>query len=75
MGAFNAGNFGRAERLFKTFVRRHPADSRAEDASFLRAVARQRRGDLEGAKVLARRYLRAYPDALRQEEAEAMLDR
>lgn len=75
MGAFNAGNFGRADHLFAAFVQHHPADSRAEDASFLRAVARQRRGDIAGAKVLARQYLQSYPGALRHEEAEAMLDR
>lgn len=75
MTAFNAGDFGRAERLFAAFARAHPEDSRAEDASFLRAVARQRRGDTEGAKGLARDYLDRYPGALRQQEAEAMLDR
>lgn len=75
MSAFNSGDFGRAERLFTAFAARHPRDSRAEDASFLRAVARQRRGDTEGAKALARQYLDRYPGALRQEEAKAMLGR
>lgn len=75
MQAFNSGNFGRAENLFTAFVQNHPGDSRAEDASFLRAVSSQRRGDTEDAKALAREYLQSYPGALRHEEAEAMLQR
>jgi TolA-binding protein len=72
MAAFSAGNYGQAERLFQDFERRHPADARKEDSTFLRAVARARRGDTEGARAAARQYLERYPNGLRAPEAERM---
>jgi len=73
MSAFSAGDFGKAERLFTAFERAHPADARVEDATFLRAVARARRGDVTAAQAIARDYLRRYPNGLRRAEAERLL--
>lgn len=73
MAAFTAGDFGKSERLFTAFERAHPADARVEDATFLRAVARARRGDVAAAQVIARDYLRRYPNGLRRAEAERLL--
>jgi hypothetical protein len=70
MAAFSAGDYGRAEALFVAFERAHPGDARVEDVLFLRAVARARRGDLGGARSLARAYLERYPSGLRRKEAE-----
>jgi ferric-dicitrate binding protein FerR (iron transport regulator) len=72
MGAFSAGNYGRADSLFAAFVRDFPRDGRAEDAMFLRADARARRGDGAGAAAAAREYLAAFPRGLRRPEAERM---
>jgi hypothetical protein len=65
MRAFNAGDHGAAERLFDAFVRDFPGDSRAEDAMFLVADSRARRGDGAGAREAARAYLRRFPAGLR----------
>jgi ferric-dicitrate binding protein FerR (iron transport regulator) len=72
MSAFSSGNYGEAEKLFQAFAARHPADPRAEDATFLSAVATARRGDPEGARALAKRYLARYPRGLRRREAERL---
>ena len=69
MGAFNAGDYGEADRLFVAYVREFPSDSRAEDAMFLLADARARRGDTAGAKEAARAYLRRFPTGLRAPSA------
>lgn len=72
MAAFSAGDYGQAERLFQDFERRHAGDARQEDSTFLRAVARARRGDAAGARAAARQYLERYPNGLRALEAEQM---
>lgn len=72
MAAFGAGDYGQAERLFLDFERHHPKDARHEDSTFLRAVARARRGDAEGARATARQYLQRYPHGLRAPEAERL---
>jgi TolA-binding protein len=72
MAAFSAGDYGRAERLFLAFGQDHPADARVEDATFLIAVARSRRGDVDGAGKIARQYLQRYPSGLRRVEAERL---
>jgi hypothetical protein len=72
MAAFGAGDYGQAERLFQDFERRHPEDARQEDSTFLRAVARARRGDAAGARATARQYLERYPHGLRAPEAERL---
>jgi TolA-binding protein len=73
MAAFGAGDYGQAERLFQDFERRHPEDARREDSTFLRAVARARRGDVAGARATARQYLERYPSGLRVPEAERLV--
>lgn len=70
MAAFGAGDYGQAEQLFRDFERHHPGDTRQEDSTFLRAVARARRGDAEGARAAARQYLDRYPNGLRAPEAQ-----
>ena len=72
MAAFGAGDYGQAERLFQEFERRHTEDARQEDSTFLRAVARARRGDAAGARATARQYLERYPNGLRAPEAERL---
>jgi FecR protein len=72
MQAFTSGDDVRADQLFAAFVRDFPRDGRAEDATFLRAKARARRGDTAGAKAVAREYLRAFPRGLRRPEAERL---
>jgi hypothetical protein len=72
MSAFSAGDYAHAEQLFSSFEQLHPADARVEDAAFLRAVARARRGDPNGARLLAHEYLRRYPGGLRRVEAERL---
>jgi len=72
MLAFKAGDDSRADGLFAAFIRDFPRDGRAEDATFLRAQARARRGDKAGAAALAREYLRAFPHGLRRPEAEQL---
>jgi TolA-binding protein len=69
MAAYSSGDYGRADGLFAAFVRDFPRDGRSEDATFLRADARARRGDAAGAAAAAREYLRAYPRGLRRPEA------
>jgi hypothetical protein len=73
MAAFRAGDYGQAERLFQDFERRHTEDARQEDSTFLRAVARARRGDAAGARATARQYLERYPNGLRVPEAERLV--
>jgi len=70
--AFGAGDYGQAERLFQEFERRHAEDARREDSTFLRAVARARRGDAAGARATARQYLERYPNGLRAPEAKRL---
>jgi TolA-binding protein len=73
MAAFDAGDYGRAEGAFLGFERRHSGDARCEDATFLRAVARARRGDTAGARAIAREYLERYPRGLRVQEAKQLI--
>ena len=54
VAAFGVGDHGRAETLFGAFAEDFSTDSRAEDATFLRADARARRGDKAGAAALQR---------------------
>ncbi len=72
MAAFSAGDYERSDALFAAFARAYPGDSRVEDAVFLRAVGRVRRGDTAGAREAARVYLEQFPSGLRREEAERM---
>jgi hypothetical protein len=70
VAAFRSGNYRRAEQLFDRFlVEGTPRDPRSEDAWFMKAVARSRLGDTEGAARLARDYLQRFPEGLRRPEA------
>lgn len=71
--AFRGGDYARAESMLASFAQDFPNDPRAEDAAFLRAVARSRAGDRGGAASLARAYLRSYPHGLRRREAEQLV--
>lgn len=73
MAAFSRGDYARAEALFGAFEREQPQDSRIEDALFLRALSRWRRGDRIGAREVLQVYLQRYPDGLRSSEAERLL--
>ncbi|MFO0642102.1 MAG: FecR domain-containing protein [Polyangiaceae bacterium] len=73
MRAFDAGDYGRADALFGAFARDFPSDSRTEDALFLRATSRARRGDSAGARDAAREYLRRYPSGFRAPEAKRLV--
>jgi TolA-binding protein len=71
---FEKGEYGTADRDFEAFLHEFPSDPRAEDASYLRTVARYRVGDREGAAALARSYLDTYPSGLRRPEAERIAE-
>jgi ferric-dicitrate binding protein FerR (iron transport regulator) len=73
MKTYEAGDYGRADVLFESFAREFPNDSRAEDALFLRADARARRGDREGASRAAADYLKRYPNGFRRAEAQRLV--
>jgi FecR protein len=70
--AFRAGRFDDADGLWQRFLDEHRDDPRAEDAAFLRAVGRARRGDAKGAASLARVYLERFPHGMRRREAETL---
>jgi TolA-binding protein len=73
MRAYEAGDYGRADALFGAFAREFPNDSRTEDALFLKAYARARRGDREGASRAASEYLKRYPQGFRSPEAKRLV--
>ncbi len=72
MAAFGAASYAQADDLLASFALEFGGDARAEDASFLRAVARSRMGDEAGAASLAGAYLRSFPLGLRRREAEEL---
>jgi TolA-binding protein len=72
MRAYLTGDFATAEARFDAFCIDDAEDARAEDAAFLRADARAKRGDLQGARAAARSYLKRYPNGLRRPEAERL---
>jgi hypothetical protein len=72
IAAFQAASYGQADGLLESFALDFASDARAEDASFLRAVARSRMGDAPGAASLARAYLQSFPRGLRRREAEEL---
>jgi hypothetical protein len=74
MASFEAGEYFRADSELEQFAREFPEDPRCEDAAYLRAVARFRRGDKAGAAALARAYLSMYPAGLRRIEARRLAD-
>jgi len=75
MAAFDEGSYDRAEEQLADFGLRFPADSRAEDADFMRIIVRTRLGDPRGAEQRAHAYLARHPHGLRHAEVEAFLRR
>ncbi|MFZ5892740.1 MAG: FecR domain-containing protein [Myxococcota bacterium] len=73
LAAFNQGDNTEAARRFSQFIGRHPRDSRAEDAAYLRVLALKRSGDHGAMRAAAQEYLRRYPAAFRREEVERLL--
>ena len=73
VAAFHDAAYAQAEDRLAQFAHDFPDDARAQDAAFLRAVARSRTGDVKGAAALARDYLRSYPRGLRRTEAERLV--
>jgi TolA-binding protein len=69
---FERGAYGVADVKFERFIHAFPGDPRTEDAAYLRAVARSRMGDKEGAAELARTYLELYPHGFRRIEAQRL---
>lgn len=74
MASFSLGSYVEADERFAEFAARFPGDTRAEDAAFVRTVIALRRGDTAAAIVRARAYLRRFPDGLRRQEMERMLE-
>jgi TolA-binding protein len=72
MAFFRAGRYADADLAFAAFESAAPSDPRAEDAAWLRAVAKSRAGDAAGASKQAQRYLDRYPQGFRRSEAEAL---
>lgn len=72
MAAYLAHDDARADTLFGSFADDFPSDSRVEDALFLRAETRSRRGDEAGTRAAARAYLKRFPAGLRRPEAERL---
>jgi hypothetical protein len=72
MSSFTGGDNSRAASLFAAFLNQHPRDSRAEDAAYLRVLALQRAGNLNGMKQAAAEYLKRYPHGFRQAEVEPL---
>jgi hypothetical protein len=70
VAAFRSANYRKAEQMLDRFLEESPRDARIEDAWFMKAVARSRTGDTDGAAQLARAYLLRFPNGLRRLEAE-----
>ncbi|HMI83792.1 MAG TPA: tetratricopeptide repeat protein [Polyangiaceae bacterium] len=68
--ALRQGNYRKAEQMLDRFLAASPHDARLEDAWFMKAVARARSGDTEGAAELGRAYLERFPNGLRRREAQ-----
>jgi hypothetical protein len=74
MAAFHRGDDSAAAAAFELFLAHHPDDPRAEDASYLLVLARQRAGDEPGTRAAARLYLERFPAALRRTEVERLVN-
>lgn len=72
MAAFTRGDHALASSLFAAFLSQHPADSRSEDAAYLRVLTLQRAGDVSGMRKAASEYLERYPGGFRASEVKAL---
>jgi TolA-binding protein len=70
LSALHAGRAAEAAGRFASFLARHPRDTRAEDAAYLRFLALQRSGDANAARAAARDYVRRFPRGFRRTEVE-----
>jgi TolA-binding protein len=68
----NAGDAARAAAALRTYLARRPAAERTEDATYLLVLPLRRSGDVVGAEVAARDYVRLYPHGLRRREIEGL---
>lgn len=66
------GDNADAALKFARIASRHPRDSHAEDAAYLRVIALRRAGDDNGMKDAAADYLRRYPNGFRRSEIETI---
>jgi TolA-binding protein len=61
MDSVSHGDFGAGAAKLDRFAREYPQDPRAEEALYLEAIALERAGRRDEARMVARRYLSAYP--------------
>lgn len=73
VATLNAGHHAQAAVVLQRFIAKYPADSRAEDAAYLRVLALQRSGNHEATQAAARDYLRRHPSGFRRAEVERLL--
>jgi hypothetical protein len=70
--ALDRGDNREAAAGFAAFLAKHPRDSRAEDAAYLRVIALERCGDRGAMKAAALEYLERYPAGFRRAEVEKL---
>jgi TolA-binding protein len=70
MEALARGDAAQAAARFDRFRQQHPADARADDAAYLRAIALQRAGRRTEAAAVAREYLATHPRGAHREQAK-----
>jgi outer membrane protein assembly factor BamD (BamD/ComL family) len=68
----DGGRNAAAATALRAFLARHGGDPRAEDASYLLALALQRTGDAVATRAAARDYLQRYPSGFRRSQIEAL---
>jgi TolA-binding protein len=72
LAAMTRGNAALAAELFSTFLVQHPRDAHAEDAAYLRVLARQRTGNAAATEQAASDYLARYPHGFRRAEVQRL---
>ncbi|TKD12271.1 outer membrane protein assembly factor BamD [Polyangium fumosum] len=72
MASLRRGNYADCADKFEQFVSTYPADARADEADYLRAVALQRAGRTAEAVAAAKRYLATRPKGAHRADAERM---
>ena len=68
-------SYAAAATAFGDYVRAHPREPDAEDASYLEAVALAQSGDANGAMTTAERHLSSYPSSFHRKEASLLIGR
>jgi hypothetical protein len=68
IGALDRGEYRASADAFAAFLQKHPDDSRAEDASYMRVIALHRSGDAAATRTAAAEYLSRYPAGFRRAE-------